>query len=263
MKRSEAWKALREHGKWMRLSERAVFFALLERSDNGDCSIPAYMTPSLVQLAEAACCSKSTAAAALDHLEWCRWVERKRTRGGRSQKTAYQLIDGLPCAPNCEKRLPRRGDGGRRSQPSPKRSDSRTVYEEKRSDSRTPKRSDSHPQPRRSTGVSDEGIREGEEEEGSVASPQVRNAAAAASGGVANGQGRLPPDWTLIRQIVRIVHADPCGGIHREALAEQLRLPADGRAMRDALGIAYRTHKIDFCGRHVVKPINLTRRTAP
>jgi hypothetical protein len=72
----------------------------------------------------------------------------------------------------------------------------------------------------------------------------------------------LPPDWPLIRHIVRIVHADPCGGIHRQVLAEQLHLPTRGRCMRDALGIAYRHKKIDFCGQYVVKTIDLTGRTA-
>lgn len=74
---------------------------------------------------------------------------------------------------------------------------------------------------------------------------------------------RLPPDWTLIRRAVRIIHADPCGGIHREKLAEMLQVPPRGRSMVDALGIAYRNKKIDFCGPYVVKPIDLTRRTSP
>ena len=82
MRRGEAWKPLRERGGWMRLSERAIFFALLERSDNGDCSIPAHMTPSLVQLAEACCCSVSTVKLALNHLEWHGWITRKRSKGG-------------------------------------------------------------------------------------------------------------------------------------------------------------------------------------
>jgi hypothetical protein len=73
----------------------------------------------------------------------------------------------------------------------------------------------------------------------------------------------LPPDWSLIRQLVRIVHADPCGGLHREALAERLHLPVRGRCLGDALGVAYRNKKIDFCGQYVVKPIPLTERTAP
>jgi hypothetical protein len=65
----------------------------------------------------------------------------------------------------------------------------------------------------------------------------------------------LPPDWSLIRQLVRIVHNDPCGGLHRDALAEMLHLPAHGQPMRDALGIAYRNKKIGFCRQYVVKPI--------
>jgi hypothetical protein len=69
----------------------------------------------------------------------------------------------------------------------------------------------------------------------------------------------LPPDWPLIRRLVRIVTSDPCGGIHREELAGKLRVPARGRSMRDALGIAYRRRQIDFCGQYVVKPIPLPR----
>ncbi len=149
MRRGEAWKPLRERGGWMRLSERAVFHVLLERSDNGDCSVPAHMTPSLVQLAGACCCSKSTAAAALGHLEWHGWLIRKRSKGGRSRKTAYQLADGFTCPPDCEKR-----------------SGYRTVYEPKQSDSRTVKQSDSHSQNGRSGHVSDVGISEGGNREG-------------------------------------------------------------------------------------------------
>ena len=37
-----------------------------------------------------------------------------------------------------------------------------------------------------------------------------------------SGGEQPSPDWALICQMVRIVHADPCGGIHREHLAERL-----------------------------------------
>jgi hypothetical protein len=66
---------------------------------------------------------------------------------------------------------------------------------------------------------------------------------------------RSAPDWPLVKEIVRIVHADPCGGIDREDLAEKLRLPARGRYLTDALMIAYRNKKIDFCREYVVKPV--------
>jgi hypothetical protein len=65
---------------------------------------------------------------------------------------------------------------------------------------------------------------------------------------------RFRPTWPLIRQVVRIVHADPYGGAHRERLAEMLQLPARRRALSDALVIAYRNKKIDFCRQYVVKP---------
>ena len=161
MRRGEAWKPLREHGKWMRLSERAVFYALLERSDNADCSIPANMTPSLVQLAEACCCSKSSVALALNHLEEHGWIIRKRTgkgstgKPGRGYKTTYQLDHGWLCSSGCK----------HRHRPE-KESDSRTLSREKGSDSRTVKGSDSPLKTRRSDPVSDEGIAAGRERGG-------------------------------------------------------------------------------------------------
>jgi hypothetical protein len=62
------------------------------------------------------------------------------------------------------------------------------------------------------------------------------------------------PDWSLIREITRVVHSAPCGGIHREDLAAKFCLPAHGPAMRSALGIAYRRKGIDYCPDYVVKP---------
>ena len=109
------------------------------------------MTPSLVQLAEAVCCVKSTALAALDHVEHHAWVTRKRSKGGRTKKTTYQLLPGFPCPPDC-----------------PKRSGRRTVSQRKRSDSRTPKRSDSHMQNSRPDPVLDVGISEGKGWQGSA-----------------------------------------------------------------------------------------------
>lgn len=156
MRRGEAWKPLREHGKWMRLSERAVFYALLERSDNADCSIPAHMTPSLIQLAEACCCSPSTVKLALAHLEAHGWIERKRiSRPGRGHKTTYQLDHGWLCTPTCEYRQPRQ-----------KGADSRPLSREKGADSRPEKEADSHLENRRSDPVSPEGLRGGKVREG-------------------------------------------------------------------------------------------------
>jgi hypothetical protein len=66
---------------------------------------------------------------------------------------------------------------------------------------------------------------------------------------------RLPPDWLLIRQVVRIVHNAPGGGLHRAELAEQLGLPAASPVLREALMIAYRRKQIDFCRQYVVKPV--------
>lgn len=67
---------------------------------------------------------------------------------------------------------------------------------------------------------------------------------------------RERPDWRLVWRLIRTVHADPCGGIHRDALAEKLGLLPEGPSMREALGIAYRRRQIDFCRQYVVKPGN-------
>lgn len=138
----------------MRLSERAVFYALLERADNATCVIPSRMTPSLVQLAEACCCAKSTAALALEHLEAHGWVIRTRTpRPGRGHKTVYCLDHGWLCPDDCPLRRRPRAQKG---------SDSRTLPLQKGSDRRTGKGSDWHIGNRRSTPVLAEGISEGE-----------------------------------------------------------------------------------------------------
>jgi MarR-like DNA-binding transcriptional regulator SgrR of sgrS sRNA len=135
----------------MSLPESAVFYVLLERSDNDTCAIPLWMTPSLVQLAEAVHCSKSAAAAALDHLSAHGWVIRQRTKGGRTHKTTYQLAHGGRCPgpPRCQKR-----------------STPRTVSAGKRSETWTEKRSTEHSQEPRSERVLDEGLQRRGGEEG-------------------------------------------------------------------------------------------------
>jgi DNA-binding MarR family transcriptional regulator len=70
----------------MRPSERIVFLILLERSDNADCSVPTFLTPSLRQLADAAGYSVSTTTEALTHLEKHRWIARTRSKGGQGRK---------------------------------------------------------------------------------------------------------------------------------------------------------------------------------
>jgi hypothetical protein len=170
MRRGEAWKPLREYGGWMRLAEKAVFYALLERSNNDDCAIPYRYTPSLAQLAEAVGGSKSTVVLALDHLEWHRWIHRKRVSNpGRGHKTTYQLIPGGFCHPYCELLTRRRRpspNSRRQSSAAPKGSDSRTLSDGKGSDSRTLKGSDSHPQTRRSAFVPHVGSTEGGTKQG-------------------------------------------------------------------------------------------------
>ncbi len=64
------------------------------------------------------------------------------------------------------------------------------------------------------------------------------------------------PDWPLVRQIIRAVHAAPGGGMHRTELADLVHVPSYGEAFRTALMIAYKHGKgIDFCSRYVVRTL--------
>lgn len=62
------------------------------------------------------------------------------------------------------------------------------------------------------------------------------------------------PDWSLVDGIVARVRAAPGGGLHRAELAEGFRLPSYGDCMKDALMVAWRQRRIDFCGQYVVVP---------
>jgi helix-turn-helix protein len=202
----------------MRPSEKIVWLILLERSDNANCTVPAFMTPSLAQLSDAVGYSRSTTAEALAHLERHGWIYRERSKGGRGHKTGYRLTAGEPCEAGCLESL--------------KQSDGPDCLPEKQSDGPDQKQSDlTSPNPR-SDPVSDVGHRRGRVKEGTASQP----------------------DWTLIQRLVRIVHNDPCGGLHRGELAEKLGMPAHGEALTTALMIAYRKKQIDFCRQYVVKP---------
>ena len=220
MNRNELGKHRREHGQWMRPSERIVFLILLERSDNADCTIPAFMTLSLAELADSAGYTISAAAEALTHLERHGWLTRTRSKGGKGHKTSYRLAAGGQCAATSPAVCLR----------PPKQSGGAECLASKQSDGADLKQSDEPSENRRSVPVSDEGINEG----GKV--------------------NRDRPDWPLIRQIIRAVHTAPGGGLHRGELADLVHLPAYGKAFKTALFIAYRKREIDFCGRYVVRP---------
>jgi hypothetical protein len=235
VKRNEAGKHLRTHGRWMRPAEKVVFLILLERSDNTDCTVPDFMTPSTKDLADMCGYTAWWTRGAITHLEKHGWIIRGHTRGGRGHKSTYQLAAGKPC--DC---LPKQASPPTRPEP-PKQATPLAPFSAERGYSTSPERGYFVSGNGRSGPVSDEGHRRGRGKEGAA----------------------LPPDWTLVRQLIRIVHADPCGGIHREELAERLRQPADGQLFTTALMIAYRRKQIDYCGQYVVKPIDLSARTAP
>lgn len=140
----------------MRPSERIVFLVLLERSDNTDCTIPAYMTPSLPQLADATGYTVSTAKEALTHLEKHAWMTRARGPGGRGRKSGYQLTAGRECdAPNPSAciRLPKQADGS-------------APLTKKQADGSAQKQADGATENSRSDNVSDVGHRRGRVEVG-------------------------------------------------------------------------------------------------
>jgi DNA-binding transcriptional MocR family regulator len=224
MKRSEAWKALSESGSWMHVSERVTFYALLERSDNADCTVPDFMTPGLDTLAKMTCCSKGLVVRALNHLELHGWLSRKRG-GGRGVKTAYQLASGGTCPETCGQRRAIR-QAPKTVRPPNSKSPNTVRPPNSQTVQTATQNGRSDPEP-------DVGLRRGRVKEGSA----------------------LPPDWSLIKQIVRIVNDDPCGGIHRDELAEKLHMPPGSKALGQALAIATRRGQIDWCGRYAVKVI--------
>jgi hypothetical protein len=210
----------------MRPSEKIVWLVLLERSDNADCTVPAFMTPSLAQLADTVGYSISTTAEALAHLERHGWVCRDRSKGGRGHKTGYRLAAGDTCGPACLQPLKQSGPSD--------------CLPEKQSGPPDQKQSDlTSPNPR-----SDPVLHVGHRREG------VKEGTAS------------QPDWTLLRRLVRIVHNDPCGGLHRGELAEKLGLATHDPSLRKALMVAYRQRRIDFCRQYVVKPPPATEETA-
>jgi hypothetical protein len=134
----------------MRPSERIVFLILLERSDNADCTIPAFMTPSLAQLADATGYSMSATKEAIVHLERHGWLTRTRG-GGRGHKSGYQLTDGHECqagSPAACLRPPKQADGS-------------APFPEKQADGSAQKQADEPSRNGRSGPVSHVGINEG------------------------------------------------------------------------------------------------------
>lgn len=151
MRRGEAGKHLRTHGRWMRPSERIVFLILLERSDNADCSVPGWRTPSLDQLADETRYTISATKEALAHLEKHGWLIRQRSAGGRGRKSAYQLSAGQPCTsptPAACLRPRKQADGSAR-------------IAEKQADGSAQKQADEPTRNGRSDPVSDQGLRRG------------------------------------------------------------------------------------------------------
>jgi hypothetical protein len=203
-------------------SDKAVFRFLLDKADYRTAELPAKFTPTQRAIGRKTSHSLRQVRYSLTHLGRHGWVAAGAAEGDGRRHT-YTLSCG--CACDC----PGRRDVAGKGQPEPQIAATPAPYI-----AATDSGNEAGQMPSRSERQREGGVKR-------QVSPSTST--------------RLPPDWPLIRQIVRIVHTDPCGGLHREALAGMLHLPARGRVLGDALGIAYRNKKIDFCGQYVVKPV--------
>jgi hypothetical protein len=93
-------------------SEKAVMLCLLSRSNNHDCIVPTWRTPTESQLAADASVSLSRLKDLLRHLARHRWLAVKSGRGRprldpkadtKSRKNSYHCLpaEPLPCGPDC------------------------------------------------------------------------------------------------------------------------------------------------------------------
>ena len=161
MRRGEAWKPLREHGKWMRAIRTGRLLRaprafrqrrLLDTGAHDPQPHPARRSVLLLQVHRRPG-ARPPRGARLDHPQ--RTGKPATGNPAAVHKTTYQLDHGWLCSPDCKHRH------------APKKGPIAGLFqEEKGSDSRTEKGSDSHPENRRSDPVSDEGIAAGREREG-------------------------------------------------------------------------------------------------
>ena len=94
VKRSEAGRLL-DDGGYLTSTERAVYSILLEKADNGDCSIPARFTPKVRELARRSGVTERTVRRVLVHLDHHGWVSYVHGQG-RGRKGAYQVAPRQP-----------------------------------------------------------------------------------------------------------------------------------------------------------------------
>lgn len=113
MKRSAAERAVGEST--LTRTERLVMFSLLRRSNNDDCSLPAWARPTEKQLAREVVANERDLRRLLRHLEAHGWLEVPDGQYGRgrppldkqqptkSRRSGYVLVPRTPerCAPPC------------------------------------------------------------------------------------------------------------------------------------------------------------------
>jgi hypothetical protein len=201
------------------MAETLTMMMLLRRAHNDTLTVPDWRTPSLPQLAAEVRITERWQRELLTHLERHGWVKVAPGRG-RGHKSTYALLPGNAVPGPCDCR--KRGTG-------------KPPLQAEKGNSDVPEKGNSTAtEPQATPGI----------------------APRAHQGGRVN-KGTLPPDWALIRQIIRIVHNDPCGGLHRDALAERCGVAPRTKYLDRALAIAYRRKKIGFCGQYVVKPVKI------
>jgi hypothetical protein len=206
----------------MSAADKSVFRFLLDRADYRTAELPAKFTPTQRAIGRSTSHSRRQVQYSLDHLSRHGWITAEGATGpGRPRR--YSFASGADC--DCQGR----------------------VHAPERAQPEATTGATTAPERAQPTGATQQ-VRPQIALRGSEREGVERQVSLSTS-------TRLPPDWPLINRLVRIVHNDPCGGLHREALAERLHLPARGRVLGDALGIAYRNKKIDFCGQYVVKPV--------
>ncbi|MCW2900626.1 MAG: hypothetical protein JWO67_2891 [Streptosporangiaceae bacterium] len=158
-RRGQAGRAIKKSG--LPSSQRHVLLDLLEVCDNDTGVVPEWLTPSLKALAAGTGLSKSRVSAALNHLDYHRWIGRERSTGGRGNKTIYTVLpDGLTGLTDCDCPKETRNYG----QPREPGKGPKTTPE--RVPKRGPKGSQRGTSFPRSEQVSHEGHQQGEEREG-------------------------------------------------------------------------------------------------
>jgi hypothetical protein len=239
------------------VSDKSVFRFLLDKADYGTAELPARYTPTRKTIARKTSLSFSQAGYSTRHLQRHGWLVVEG-RAGPGHPLNYTLAVGAGC--DCTGRVHTAVTPACRLKTTPQVVLAAAMVATVTAAASAPATASTVPTehanganhwhrtvPTNGANAAGQVINPTERQrEGRVLKGTVREKSASPA---------VPPDWLLIKQLIRIVHDDPCGGIHRSELAERLQVSPSSPVLRTALAVAYRTKKIDYCGRYVVKPI--------